>query len=154
MLEAGRLTATVTSKATGKHLTVTVKSLAKDGRQWKTAPFGEGTLHVVNEGDGAYGTERIGRFIPTSGEMRYDTQSAMLRYAAGAVLRAAFTGELETAQHVVAESNQCGRCGRDLTDPVSIERGVGPECFGKLTGAKSARAAALAEAVAANGAAA
>ena len=25
----------------------------------------------------------------------------------------------------------CARCGRPLTDPISIERGLGPVCFGR-----------------------
>lgn len=29
---------------------------------------------------------------------------------------------------------RCGRCGRKLTDPESIERGFGPECSGKIGG--------------------
>lgn len=32
----------------------------------------------------------------------------------------------------VQESCTCIRCNRELTDPVSIERGVGPECAGKI----------------------
>lgn len=28
-------------------------------------------------------------------------------------------------------SGRCGRCGRELTDPASIERGLGPECAKK-----------------------
>lgn len=31
----------------------------------------------------------------------------------------------------------CSYCGKRLTDPVSVERGVGPECWGKHTGSKS-----------------
>jgi hypothetical protein len=30
----------------------------------------------------------------------------------------------------------CGCCGRTLTDPVSITRGIGPICWGRLGGAK------------------
>lgn len=32
---------------------------------------------------------------------------------------------------VVWRYSRCGRCGRDLTDPESIECGIGPECRGK-----------------------
>ena len=28
---------------------------------------------------------------------------------------------------------RCRRCGRALTDPVSVERGVGPECLSRYT---------------------
>ena len=30
---------------------------------------------------------------------------------------------------VVQHEGSCGRCGRRLTDPVSIERGIGPKCI-------------------------
>jgi uncharacterized protein DUF6011 len=33
---------------------------------------------------------------------------------------------------VIYHSNRCGRCGRTLTVPESIERGIGPECFSKM----------------------
>lgn len=36
----------------------------------------------------------------------------------------------------ITATSVCGRCGRELRDPVSIVRGIGPECFGKLTGSK------------------
>jgi hypothetical protein len=29
---------------------------------------------------------------------------------------------------------KCGRCGRKLTVPESIDRGIGPECWGKMAG--------------------
>jgi hypothetical protein len=34
----------------------------------------------------------------------------------------------------VLHHGHCGRCGRTLTVPESIERGIGPECAGKLGG--------------------
>lgn len=34
---------------------------------------------------------------------------------------------------------RCSCCGRELTDPVSIERGIGPECYRKATGSKAAK---------------
>lgn len=32
----------------------------------------------------------------------------------------------------VYHSGNCGRCGRKLTTPESVTRGIGPECFSKL----------------------
>lgn len=32
---------------------------------------------------------------------------------------------------VLAKRGRCRRCGRELTNPVSIARGVGPECYGR-----------------------
>ena len=30
--------------------------------------------------------------------------------------------------------SKCQKCGRKLTDPESIKRGYGPECWGSITG--------------------
>lgn len=32
----------------------------------------------------------------------------------------------------VRHEGKCGRCGRKLTVPESIDRGIGPECAGKM----------------------
>lgn len=37
------------------------------------------------------------------------------------------------AHVVVAHRGKCGRCGRKLIDPVSVERGLGPVCAKKIT---------------------
>ena len=36
-----------------------------------------------------------------------------------------------TQLHLFDTSPRCLRCGRRLSDPVSIARGYGPECWGK-----------------------
>jgi len=41
---------------------------------------------------------------------------------------------LATAQKYGKESGRCCSCGRDLTDPVSIENGIGPICATKFGG--------------------
>lgn len=38
------------------------------------------------------------------------------------------------AQVEVWHEGRCGRCGRALTVPESIARGIGPECFSKMGG--------------------
>lgn len=38
------------------------------------------------------------------------------------------TSEADTIEAVLAAGGLCRRCGRQLTDPVSVARGVGPEC--------------------------
>jgi hypothetical protein len=35
---------------------------------------------------------------------------------------------------VIWHEGRCGRCGRRLTVPESIESGYGPECIGKIGG--------------------
>lgn len=39
-------------------------------------------------------------------------------------------GDLSTVE--VWHDGSCGRCGRDLTDPLSVSRGIGPECWEKM----------------------
>lgn len=38
----------------------------------------------------------------------------------------------ETVKLEVRHDNTCGRCGRQLTTPESIDRGIGPECERKM----------------------
>lgn len=38
----------------------------------------------------------------------------------------------DVSQVEVWHDGTCGRCGRDLTDPVSVARGIGPECWEKM----------------------
>lgn len=48
-------------------------------------------------------------------------------------LRALLTGDMEAAGMAYAlESGNCYRCGRKLTVPASINRGLGPDCAGKV----------------------
>lgn len=69
-------------------------------------------------------------------------QDKLLRYAAEAAVGFAWIGEagLPTPSNgsvEVVEESTCGHCGKALTDPVSIERGVGPTCLGKSTGTQT-----------------
>jgi hypothetical protein len=40
----------------------------------------------------------------------------------------------DVSQVTVYHDGTCGRCGRDLTDPLSVSRGIGPECWEKMAG--------------------
>jgi hypothetical protein len=66
----------------------------------------------------------------------------LIRYAAHAALQYAWTGEVPQPGNgtvEAVEAARCGRCGAQLTDRESIERGLGPECYGKRTGSASIR---------------
>lgn len=41
------------------------------------------------------------------------------------------TDAANRAEEVLARLGRCRRCGRALTDPASVERGVGPDCVKK-----------------------
>ncbi len=79
-----------------------------------------------------------------TGEVKVDTydkrNNPLITYAAKAALQYAETGEAPKPANgtvEVVESTLCGHCGLTLRDPISIERGVGPTCFGKETGSKT-----------------
>ena len=70
------------------------------------------------------------------------TSSRAVQYGAALTLRALRAGRTTIEErgrlYTLFVEDRCGRCGRELTDPVSIQRGLGPECYGKSTGSKSA----------------
>ena len=41
-------------------------------------------------------------------------------------------GAADRLEAVLIEHRCCRRCGRGLTDPTSVLRGVGPECWSKI----------------------
>jgi hypothetical protein len=47
-------------------------------------------------------------------------------------LRTVLSGKRVPDGYEIAHAGKCGRCGRTLTDPVSIERGIGPECWSQM----------------------
>jgi hypothetical protein len=106
------------------------------------------TLEVEGSGDWNAGTRAIkmfhvdaggGRILPARDPRNEDR---LLQYAAQCALVYAWNGSeaLPTPANgtvEVVESDNCGMCGRVLSDPVSIERGIGPECFGRATGGRT-----------------
>lgn len=135
MLAAGRLTATVTSKRTGQHITVSIKCCrnapdAPYGQKWPTTSPAEAT-HVFLE---AGKHDKIGVIYPQRDRYSlYTGYDPAREYAAAMVLRYACGEHFESE---IVEADQCGCCGRKLTDPESIARGIGPECYGKQTEAE------------------
>lgn len=114
------------------------------------------TLEVEGSGDWNAGTRAIkmfhvdaggGRIVEAKPDSRKDDR--LLRYAAECALSFAWNGVLPTPSNgsvEVVESDNCGMCGRTLTDPESIARGIGPECFGRATGTRTIRSRATAAA--------
>lgn len=67
----------------------------------------------------------------------------LIQYAARAALHFAWSGELLTPTNgtvTAVEAARCGRCGAQLVDAESIERGLGPECAGRRTRSMTIRA--------------
>lgn len=146
MMQAGRAKVTVTSRKSGDHITVLLKAFADNRKRqysdvkknWVACPLEDAT-HVFCEvpaaGDGW--NDKVGTYYPKTGRW-FDADGAdparvwAVQAAAHWLIYEPEATDLADFQ----ESSECGRCGRELTDPVSIERGIGPECYGKLTGSQ------------------
>lgn len=140
MLAAGNVVVTVTSVKTGDHITVKVASRFKNesgrGKKWQPAGPDEAT-HIfmsVRSADDAGWDDKIGTYYPRNGRFYEDRKADPARVWAAAGVLQWLNGNAEEKNATFLESNECGRCGRQLTDPVSIERGIGPTCLGADTG--------------------
>lgn len=127
-LLAGKATVTLKSEATGDHLTYQV-------RKWKKAK--NGTLHFVSVRTGNdfanVGVIRDGHSFSRGNKADVDFDDKRVK-----AFRYAFTHLCDAKQLPpkceVWHEGQCGRCGRPLTDPESIARGIGPDCLAKMGG--------------------
>jgi hypothetical protein len=146
--DGGRVRVTVTSKSTGRHLTVRLacKRKGEDGR-WVSrariegrvgladadAVFADGGDQVFGGWVATYYPERDQWYVPTDGEAPVGYEWSARQVIAWVL----GTGDLES-QADIAVASECSYCGKGLTDPQSIERGIGPECYGRHTTSRHA----------------
>jgi len=126
---AGRARFTLVSEKTGARFTYQVR--AKKGDDGKPTDFFFVSVltGANNEGDYTYlGCLSGDRFI----------HDKRLRIGAGAPSRQAFAWFWDRVRHAQElrqcecwHEGRCGRCGRVLTVPESIESGLGPVCAGR-----------------------
>jgi hypothetical protein len=139
MLAAGGIEATVTTPS-GEHVTIRVNTIRRSGSGWANcAPTDDNArtnIKVLGGKVGWVNVERVSATtyrwvltLTTRDEQIKDAVRALFNYCGGAP---ADTG------YRVQEASRCGRCLRTLTDPVSIDRGIGPECYGRDTGSRHA----------------
>lgn len=132
MLLAGGIEATVTF-TDGRHCTVEVRTRGRRGNGWTNmAPGEEGARTNIKILGAKVGWVNLvnGEWILTLHTRREEYRTAVL-----AMFEYAATGDCAGGERV-QEASRCGRCFRSLTDPVSIDRGIGPECFGRDTGSQ------------------
>lgn len=146
VLAAGKLVATMRSKLTGEHITIRMNAKAKGDAtgRWRTVPYakaGHVFIDVPNQ-DGW--PDRIGTYYPPHSSSRWagslyaDRTADTARVWVARKLLDICVGQapMESDEYEVLTSTYCMRCGKPLTDPISIEREFGPECYGKVTGSK------------------
>jgi len=138
-LRLGALTITVTSKATMRHLTLRFRCRSKQASgKWKTVPFTKAT-HIFIED---YDWEPIATLYPKKGVLYFAPKATeAARWCVVAVFRLVNGDYSVEKEAELTPEDICIRCGRSLTDPESIERGFGPECYGLQTESKSVRGA-------------
>ena len=140
-LRSGRLVATVVSKKSGKHITVQLRAKRREGKRFRACdldvaeriyldvpgPNGSGSeigvLHLVGKWSG--------RILPP---WEADFDEARV-WAARRILDVAH-GRTQASDEKaeILEGKICLACGRELTEPESIARNIGPECWKRVTG--------------------
>jgi hypothetical protein len=137
MLLAGGIEATVTV-ASGEHVTIRIRTRVQNGTStgWRNCapgdPGARTTIKILDRKVGWINVEGA------AAAWKLTLRTRNTEYIAA--IRALFESAAGvTPAYRVQVADRCGRCFRTLTDPVSIDRGVGPECYGQGTGSQHAR---------------
>jgi len=129
---AGRALFTV-SNPSGEHFTFRVKGAESE---W---PIGSGRVSKsyfvsVKAPGGVYPYRYIGLLNAKTGDIKCTTKSSytpgdqMYKVAAWAC-KSVLNAKMIPDGYHIEHAGRCGKCGRTLTDPESIQRGIGPECW-------------------------
>lgn len=144
----GRAVVSVRSHKSGEHVTVVLVARKKkvDGKGWIARTSAAGRVGMTDadcvearDPDREYPDNYVGRLYTDGPTWRAGKDADRLRaWTAEKVLSYALGGYPLDHQADVFIATTCCTCGKQLTDPVSVERGQGPECYGKTTGSKMA----------------
>lgn len=146
--DGGRAVVSVRSKKTGEHVQIRLAAKKKnpDGRGYVSRGSIEGRVGT-KEADVIFADDptlewpdnKVGSFDLRTGEWKdaKDADAARIWGAQKALFWALGRFPLDEQAEVFIERS-CSYCGHPLRDPVSVERGIGPECYGRHTGSKSA----------------
>jgi hypothetical protein len=155
MLAGGDIRVTVTDTDAGEHITVRFKAMRdnrvpatggerpvpEENRNWVRSPLTEST-HVFIEVPSSSGDfpDKIGTFYPRTGKFYSDRHADYVRVRAAEYAAKWLNGGRSNKdwppQLRFQEESFCYECGLPLTDPVSIDLGIGPECNRKQTKAR------------------
>ena len=134
-LLAGRAVFTV-SNPKGDHFTFKVRKVESE---WPKFSGKMSTTFFVNAkvAGTAHPYGYIGILDITKGTIKCTAKSEFLpgskEYDIAAwACQAAINAKMIPDGYHIEHAGRCGKCGRQLTDPVSIERGIGPECWSMI----------------------
>lgn len=146
--DGGRAQVTIRSRETGQHVKVLLTARKRrDGGEGflpRTSRAGrvgiqDATVIEARDPEQEYPDNYVGRLYLDSNEWRAGRGADAKRvWAAEKVLTYALGGYDLLRVADVFLATQCSSCGRKLDDPTSIERGIGPECYGQVTGSRHA----------------
>lgn len=125
---SGRAILTLKSQVTGDHYTFKITKV-ENAERW----FVSYLAGSDNENDYSYLGVIDGRdrYVRLTSKSRLSDDSApvkTIRYAVGHITKNNQIGPGLEIWH----EGCCGRCGRTLTHPESVERGFGPECIKRI----------------------
>lgn len=131
-LFAGRAKFTLVSSATGARFTYNVR---KADTNKEDSPWFVSVLSGPNNQEdysymGCIFPDKPGRVIHTR-KSRVGPEAPSAKVFAWYLAKIS-TGCEHSSKVEFWHSGSCGRCGRELTDPESIETGLGPVCAGKV----------------------
>ncbi len=138
-LQAGKAVFTVRSSKSGERLTFMLERPKQQRAGQDAKPI---FVSVLSGADNTSQYTFIGTIFPNEGEWswRHSYKSHVTNSAASAKVIAWLVHCINTdrskilTQAQVWHEGRCGRCGRKLTVPESIESGFGPECISKMKG--------------------
>ena len=140
-VNAGRAVFTLSSKLTGDHMTWRVKLPKRPGM---ATHYCELRTHRVVEGDlvdaDDYGNWEyrgiIHRGVEYERGHKCKREDARADRTMAWFWRKVIVDGVMPPQLEFRHEGKCGRCSRPLTDPVSIDRGIGPDCWGVINDAE------------------
>lgn len=119
-IRAGNATVTVISHRTGNHFTYNVKSSVHGGHYVKRVGKNQHHFYLGM-------IKESGQFVTTKNSAFSDKGMVPFRWVWEHLAQDRMPPEC-TVQH----EGKCGVCNRPLTDPESVELGVGPVCRSKF----------------------
>lgn len=126
---AGKAIVTLTSPVTGNRFTYEISKSSGDAPVYFVA--------LLSGPDNTSDFFYLGTYFPSlatsqQGPFRLTRKSRATSEALSVKAFSYFASHFESDKLIVHHEGTCGRCGRRLTVPESIERGIGPDCATKM----------------------